>query len=328
MGKLLRSPKIVTGLCLSVVFLMLAIIGPLIAPYNPNTSLSTTNGTPMPPSAAHWLGTTQVQQDVLSQLLAGGRSTILVSLIAGAAATFLAVLFGVTAGYFGGWADDLLSMLANIFLVLPALPLLIVVFGFLGKNANPNDIVIGVIISITGWAFGARQLRAQTLSMRSRDFIDSARIVGEKSWRIMTYEILPNLVPVVATSFLFTVIYSVGTYTALSFLSVISLSHWSWGTMLYWSQSAQAAQQVRIEWWWFLPPGLAVGLFGTGLALLNFGIDEYVNPRLRASGVTGRQARRAGLPRRPQLGLTPVLSTRTAPDRSPRKPVLSGRRSS
>ena len=312
MAKLLRSPKIIIGLCLSGVFGILAIVGPLVAPYNPNTSVSTTNGTPMPPSAAHWLGTTQVQQDVLSQLLVGGRSTILVSLIAGAAATVLAVVFGVTAGYFGGWADDLLSMLANIFLVLPALPLLIVIFGFLGRGANPNDIVIGVIISVTGWAFGARQLRAQTLSMRSRDFIDSARIVGEKSWRIMTHEILPNLVPVVATSFLFTVIYSVGTYTALSFLSVISLSHWSWGTMLYWAQSAQAAQQVRIEWWWFLPPGLAVGLFGTGLALLNFGIDEYVNPRLRAAGVTGRRARRAGLPRRPRLGLTPVLSGRRA----------------
>ena len=312
MAKLLRSPKIIIGLCLSGLFVILAIIGPLIAPYNPNTSVSTTNGTPMPPSAAHWLGTTQVQQDVLSQLLVGGRSTILVSLIAGVAATVLAVVFGVTAGYFGGSADDLLSMLANIFLVLPALPLLIVVFGFLGRGANPNDIMIGVIISITGWAFGARQLRAQTLSMRSRDFIDSARIVGEKSWRIMTHEILPNLVPVVATTFLFTVIYSVGTYTALSFLSVISLSHWSWGTMLYWAQSAQAAQQVRLEWWWFLPPGLAVGLFGTGLALLNFGIDEYVNPRLRAAGITGRRARRAGLPRRPKLGLTPVLSGRRA----------------
>ena len=312
MAKLLRSPKIITGLCLAGVFGILAIVGPLIAPYNPNTSVSTTNGTPMAPSAAHWLGTTQVQQDVLSQLLVGGRSTILVSLIAGAAATVLAVAFGVTAGYFGGWGDDLLSMLANIFLVLPALPLLIVIFGFLGKGANPNDIVIGVIISITGWAFGARQLRAQTLSMRSRDFIDSARIIGEKSWRIMTYEILPNLVPVVATSFLFTVIYSVGTYTALSFLSVISLSHWSWGTMLYWAQSAQAAQQARIEWWWFLPPGLAVGLFGTGMALLNFGIDEYVNPRLRAAGVTGRRARRAGLPRRPKLGMTPVLRPSTA----------------
>ena len=312
MAKLLRSPKIIIGLCLSGAFVILAIVGPLVAPYNPNTSVSTTNGTPMPPSAAHWLGTTQVQQDVLSQLLAGGRSTILVSLIAGVAATVLAVVFGVTAGYFGGGADDLLSMLANIFLVLPALPLLIVIFGFLGRGANPNDIVIGVIISITGWAFGARQLRAQTLSMRSRDFIDSARIVGEKSWRIMTHEILPNLVPIVATTFLFTVIYSVGTYTALSFLSVISLSHWSWGTMLYWAQSGQAAQQARIEWWWFLPPGLAVGLFGTGLALLNFGIDEYVNPRLRAAGVTGRRARRAGLPRRPRLGLTPVLPGRRA----------------
>ncbi len=310
MRSLLKSPKIVIGLCLSGAFGILAIVGPYLAPDNPNTSVSTTNGTPMPPTAAHWLGTTQVQQDVFSQLLAGGRSTILVSVVAGAAATALAVLFGVTAGYFGGWADDLLSMLANIFLVLPALPLLIVIFGFLGKGANPNDLVIGVIISVTGWAFGARQLRAQTLSMRGRDFIDSARIVGEKNWRIMTFEILPNLVPVVATSFLFTVIYGVGTYTALSFLGVISLSHWSWGTMLYWAQSAQAAQVARIEWWWFVPPGLAVGLFGTGLALLNFGIDEYVNPRLRAAGITGRRARRAGLPRRPVLGLTPVLSRR------------------
>jgi peptide/nickel transport system permease protein len=298
------------GLGLSAVFGIVAIIGPLVAPYSPNASSSTTISTPLPPSAAHWLGTTQVQQDVLSQLLVGGRSTILVSLVAGLAATVLAVLFGVTAGYFAGAADDLLSMLANIFLVLPALPLLIVIFGFLGKGANPNDLVIGVIIAITGWAFGARQLRVQTLSMRNRDFVDSARIIGEKSWRIMTFEILPNLIPVVATSFLFTVIYGVGTYTALSFLGVINTSHWSWGTMLYWAQSAQAAQQVHLEWWWFLPPGLAVGLFGTGLALLNFGIDEFVNPRLRGAGsggVSRRAARRAGLPRRTQLGLTPVL---------------------
>jgi peptide/nickel transport system permease protein len=309
MTRLLRSKKILVGLSLSVAFGIVAIAGPLLAPYNPNTSVSTTLSTPMPPSAAHWLGTTQVQQDVFSQLLVGGRSTILVSLIAGLAATALAVLFGVTAGYFGGGADDLLSMLANIFLVLPALPLLIVIFGFLGRGADPNDVVIGVIISVSGWAYGARQLRAQTLSMRSRDFVDSARIIGEKSWRIMTFEILPNLVPIVATSFLFTVIYGVGTYTALSFLGVISTSHWSWGTMLYWAQSAQAAQQVHLEWWWFLPPGLAVGLVGTGLALLNFGIDEFVNPRLRSGtgGVSGRRARRAGLPRRPQLGLTPVL---------------------
>src|SRR5215472_3603754 len=309
MLQLPRSPKIRIGLGLSLIFTIFAIIGPWIAPFDPGKSLSTGSGLPQPPSSAHWLGTTQVQQDVLSQLLAGGRSTILVALIAGAVATALAVGFGVTAGYYGGFLDDLLSMLANVFLVLPALPLLIVIFGFLSKTTSPNDMLIGVVISITGWAFGARVLRAQTLSMRSRDYVQSAQIIGERGWRIMLFEIVPNLIPIVATSFLFTVIYGVGTYTALSFLGVISLSHWNWGTMLYWAQSAQAAQQVHIQWWWFLPPGLAVGLFGTALALLNFGIDEFINPRLRAAGLTRRQARKVGLPRRTPLGLTPVLSS-------------------
>ncbi len=309
-----RSPKIRIGLGLSLLFTILAIIGPWIAiigpwiaPFDPGKSLSTMSGLPQPPSSAHWLGTTQVQQDVLSQLLAGGRSTILVALIAGAVATVLAVVFGLTAGYYGGLLDDLLSMLANVFLVMPALPLLIVIFGFLSKTSSPNDMLIGLVISITGWAFGARVLRAQTLSMRSRDYVLSARIVGERGWRIMLFEILPNLTPIVATSFLFTVIYGVGTYTALSFLGVISLAHWNWGTMLYWAQSAQAAQQVHIQWWWFLPPGVAVGLFGTALALLNFGIDEFINPRLRAAGLSRRKTRQAGLPRRVPLGLTPVL---------------------
>jgi peptide/nickel transport system permease protein len=315
MLQLPKSAKIRIGLVMALVFTVLAIIGPWLAPFNPNASLNTTLSIPQPPSAAHWLGTTQVQQDVLSQLLVGGRSTILVALISGAVATALAVIFGVTAGYYGGLLDDALSMLANIFLVMPALPLLIVIFGFLNKTANPNDVLIGLVISLTGWAFGARVLRAQTLSMRARDYVTSAKIIGERGWRIMMFEILPNLVPIVATSFLFTVIYGVGTYTALSFLGVISVAHWSWGTMLYWAQSAQAAQQVHIEWWWFIPPGLAVGLFGTALALLNFGIDEFVNPRLRAAGLTRRGARRAGLPAHVQLGLTPVIDKHVVENR-------------
>ncbi|HEY3905600.1 MAG TPA: ABC transporter permease [Streptosporangiaceae bacterium] len=315
MLQLPKSAKIRVGLALALFFTLLAILGPYLAPFDPNASLTTTTGIPQAPSIHHLLGTTQVQQDVLSQLLAGGRSTILVALIAGIVATALAVLFGVAAGYYGGWLDDLLSMLANIFLVLPALPLLIVIFGFLSKSAAPNDLLIGLVISITGWAFGARVLRAQTLSMRNRDYVTSARIIGERGWRIMMFEILPNLVPIVATSFLFTVIYGVGAYTALSFLGVISVSHWSWGTMLYWAQSAQAAQQVHVEWWWFLPPGLAVGLFGTALALLNFGIDEFINPRLRAAGLSRRALRRAGLPSRVQLGLTPVIRTRAQAER-------------
>ena len=301
--RLPRSPKVLIGLGLLLVFVVLAVVGPLIAPYNPSADLAA-SGTPQAPSAAHWLGTTQTQQDVLSQLLAGGRSTIVVSFLAGVVATIIAVVVGVAAGYLGGLADDLLSMLANIFLVMPALLLLIVIFGFL--PASSNDLLIGAIIALTGWAWGARVLRAQTLSLRNRDFVESARITGESTARIIGWEIVPNLLPIIASSFLFTVLYGVGTYTAIAYLGLVNIDpHWSWGGMLFWAQSVNA--QVNGYWWWYIPPGLAVALLGTALALLNFGIDEFINPRLRAAGMTRRRARQAGIPARFPLGVTPVV---------------------
>ncbi|MBV9447545.1 MAG: ABC transporter permease [Streptosporangiaceae bacterium] len=299
-----RSPKVLIGLGMLVFFVLLGVIGPLVAPYDPSASLSVTNGVPQAPSAAHWLGTTQTQQDLLSQLLVGGRSTMLVAIMAGLVATALSVIIGVTSGYVGGLVDDLLSMLINIGLVLPALPLLIVMTGFLPKDSNPSDLLIGLIISVTGWAFGARVLRVQTLSLRNQDFVRSARIIGERGWRIIGFEIMPGLIPIIASSFLFTVIYGVGTYTALAFLGLINGNHWSWGTILFWAQSQTAAQNGY--WWWWVPPGLAVALLGTSLALLNFGIDEFINPRLRAAGLSRRRARKTGLPQRFPLGVTPV----------------------
>ena len=314
--RLPRSPKILIGFGTLMVFIVIAIIGPWIAPFDPSASLTTTNGVPQPPSAAHWLGTTQVQQDVFSQLLAGGRSTVLVAFLAGIVATILSVVIGVTAGYLGGLTDDTLSMLANFFLVLPALPLLIVIAGFLPSVGNGNDLLIGLIIAVTGWAFGARVLRAQTLSLRNRDYVESARIAGERTWRIIGFEILPNLIPIVASSFLFTVLYGVGTYTAMAFLGLISPTHWSWGGMLFEAQQQQA--EVSGWWWWYIPPGLAVAFLGTALALLNFGIDEFINPRLRAAGLTRRRAKKvahgAAVPRRFTLGVTPVVrSTEGSP---------------
>ena len=312
--RLPRSPKVLIGLAGMIGFLLLAVIGPWIAPYDPGRSFSTTASFPQPPSAAHLLGTTQQQQDVLSQLLAGGRSTVLVAFVAGLVATVLSVLIGVTAGYIGGLADDLLSMLANLFLVMPALPLLIVIFGFLPPSQGGDDLLIGLIIAVTGWAFGARVLRAQTLSLRSRDYVESARITGERGWRIIGHEILPNLIPILASSFLFTVLYGVGTYTALAFLGLVNPNHWSWGGMLFYAQVAGAEQSGY--WWLFLPPGLAVALLGTALALLNFGIDEFINPRLRAAGLTRRRARRPG--RRDGGAPAPALRAR-------RDPVVRGR---
>jgi peptide/nickel transport system permease protein len=302
--RLPRSPKIIVGLAMLSFFVLLSVIGPLVAPYSPSEIFANAP-VPLPPSGAHWLGTTNLQQDVFSQVLVGGGDMLLVSVIAGLIATTLSVIIGVTAGYLGGLADDLLSMLSNIFLVMPALPLLVILFGFLGKSGSDDLFLIGFIISVTGWAWGARVLRAQTLTLRNRDYIDSARIIGERRWRIIYAEILPNLTPIVASSFLFTVLYAVGTYTAMAFLGLVN-PNWSWGGILYYAQYNNA--EISGYWWWYIPPGIAIALLGTSLVLLNFGIDEFINPRLRAAGLSrAGSRRRARSLRSQQFALTPVL---------------------
>jgi peptide/nickel transport system permease protein len=303
--RLPRSPKILAGAGLLAFFVLLAIIGPFVRPYSPDATFADAP-VPLPPSSAHWFGTTTLQQDVFSQVLVGGGSMLLVALVGGVIATALSVLIGVTAGYLGGLADNLLSMLANIFLVMPALPLLIILFGFLGQGSGNDVVVIGLIIAVTGWAWGARVLRVQTLTLRNRDYIDSARITGERGWRIIASEILPNLTPIVASSFLFTVLYAVGTYSALAFLGLVS-PYWNWGGILANAQVASAP--ISGYWWWFVPPGLAIALLGTALVLLNFGIDEFINPRLRVAGLARRPGRRgrARAGSRQTFALTPVI---------------------
>jgi len=289
----------------------MAIIGPTLAPYQPLQLVST----PLQhPSSHYWLGTTQLGQDIWSELLYGARSTLIISFVSGAIATVLSVLIGVSAGYFGGLGDNLLSMLANIFLVLPALPFLIVINSYLPAGGKSNNVLLAAVISVTGWAWGARVLRAQTLSLRRRDFVDAARISGERPFRIITFEIVPNLVPIIASSFVFTVLYALGTYIALTFIGAIPPNdNWSWGSMLFWATSNEAP--ATGAWVWFAAPGICVALVGTALVLLNFGIDEFINPRLRAAGLTRKGLKAAGAPRtaRAPLGLTPVVRKRPAP---------------
>lgn len=281
---LLRSGKALTGVVIFGCFVLLAVIGPWIAPEDP----SKTGGPVLQsPTAQHLLGTTQSGQDILSQILVGARTSMLVGLVAATFATALGVLIGVTAGYAGGWTDDILSMLTNIFLVIPALPLTIVLTGYLhGGGWFP----IAVVISVTGWAFGARLLRAQTLSLRNRDYIKAARAIGERPWRIVTVELVPNLGAIIVSGFLFTFIFAILTEAGLSFLGLGSLSTWSWGVTLYWAQNSSAF--TTGAWWWYVPPGLCIALVGASLSLINFGADELMNPRL-ASAEKKRRARRA-----------------------------------
>ncbi len=325
-----RSPKVIAGLVIVAPFVVMSIIGRWIAPYSPNaTDLQnwvqhvlvpgTGPGTdvpaqyyplPLAPSAAHWLGTTVFAQDVLSQVLVSTQATLFVGLLAAAIATVLSVLIGVTSGYLGGGADDGLSLVANVFLAIPGLPLLIVLASY-APSAGSSIFLVAVIIAVTAWAYSARVLRAQTLSLRNRDFVEAARVSGEGRLRIIIAEVLPNLLPIVAASFLFTTLYAIYAYVAIAFLGLGGSPTssppglWNWGEML---REGFANNAIRGGWWWWwAPPGFCVALLGTGLALLNFGIDEYVNPRLRVAGLSRRVAEKAGVSVRSTLGVTPVV---------------------
>ncbi|WP_214320643.1 ABC transporter permease [Nonomuraea sediminis] len=265
--------KIRIGIGILAFFALMALVGPLLVGGDPAT---TSNDVMQGPSAAHWLGTTDTGQDILRQVVFGARISMGVGLLSAVIATVFAVLVGLVGGYFGGAVDEVLSALTNIFLVLPALPLIIVLAGYLSQRGVAS---VAVVIAVTGWAWGARVLRAQTLSVRRRDFVEAARASGEQPLRIVFYEILPVLMPVIATSFLATVVGAILAEAGLSFLGLADLSTVSWGSMLYFAQTSQAL--LRGGWWWFVPPGLCIALIGTGLALVNFGIDELANPRLR-----------------------------------------------
>jgi peptide/nickel transport system permease protein len=315
-----RSPKIILGMSIIGFFLLLTIFGPMLAPFSPDDTSFAANLTP---SAHHWFGTTSLGQDIFSQTLVGARATIVVALVAGLVATMLSMVVGVAAGYIGGYTDDGLTMMSNVFLAIPGVPLLIVIDSYLPVNSRSNTLLIGLIISLTGWAWGARVIRAQTMSLRNRDFVEAARIIGEKRYRVMFSEVAPNLLPILASSLLFTVLYAIGAYVTLAYIGLTSTSVWNWGTMLFWASANNAP--LSNEWYWFVPPGVCIALFGMGLALLNFGIDEFINPRLRAAGLSGKQRRRLGLPRRLRLGLTPVLRANvvTSTSLGSKKPVAT-----
>jgi peptide/nickel transport system permease protein len=266
------------GAVLFGIFVLAAIIGPQVAPYDPSYQNPDPSLLMAHPSAQHLLGTTQSGQDVLSQVLQGIRLTMELALLVGVIATALSVIVGVTSAFLGGIWDEFLSLVSNVFLVIPALPLLILLLGYLPEKGQWPTIIV---LSGLGWPWGARVVRAQTLTIRNRDFIAASRESGEKSWRIITLDIIPNEISLIAASFVNTVLYAIGASVALAFVGLANLNSWSLGTILYWALSQQALQLGA--WWWFVPPGLAVALIGTSLVLLNSGIDELGNPRLRAS---------------------------------------------
>lgn len=274
--------KLVIGSILVGFFVLVAVLGPIFTG-DPQTQTDDLLATP---GATHWLGTTQTGQDVFTQMMVATRSSLLVGLVVGVTATILSVLVGVVGGYLGGRWDEGLSLFSNVVLVIPGLPLLIMITAYL---KNSGEVVIALVIAVTSWAASSRVLRAQTLSLRNRDYVSAARTVGERAPRTIAVEILPNLLPIIASQFVFAVILGILSEAGLSYLGLGNINAVTWGTMLYFAQNAQALSLGA--WWWFVPPGLAIALFGCGLSLINFSIDEVINPQLKvAAGLKRRKA--------------------------------------
>jgi oligopeptide/dipeptide ABC transporter ATP-binding protein len=270
----LLEPKVFIGLVIVGFFAALAIFGPMLDHGDPG---AITSAPLQAPSLRHLLGTTQQGQDVLTQVIYGARVSMLIGFAAGLLTTVWSLLVGVTGGYLSGASSELLSMFANVFLVLPSLPLVVIMAAYLPHSGSTGIIIV---ITVTGWAWGARIIRAQTLSLRRRDFVEAARATGQGSFKIMLYDILPNEMAIITVTFLSSVVVAILTEASIAFLGLTNVTQWSWGTMLYWAQVSGA--ELAGAWWWFVPPGLCIALVGTGLAFINFGVDDIINPRLRS----------------------------------------------
>ncbi|WP_300268570.1 ABC transporter permease [Microbacterium sp.] len=280
------TPWLAVGLVLLVGIALFGLIGPLFV----GDPAAIRNDGLTPPSAEFPLGTTQTGQDVLAQLAIATRGSLEIGLIVGLLATVISAFFGILGAYIGGFADEAFSLISNVFLVIPGLPLVIVISGFVPAEAR-GLWTIAIVLAITSWAGSARVLRAQTLSIRNRDYVAASRVAGEKAWRVIVVEILPNLLPVLASQFVFAVIAAILGEAGLSFLGLGASNSSTLGTMLFYAQNGFALSLGA--WWWFVPPGLLIALFGMGLSLVNFSIDEIINPKLKTVRLHARRERRA-----------------------------------
>ena len=261
------------GIIILGLFILIAIFAPLIAPY---AATDNSFERSQDASAAHWLGTTAAGEDVLSQLLWGSQISIFVGLVAGLLSTVIAVLVGLSWGYVRGFGADVINFIVNLFLVIPGLPLMIVIAAYLSGGGIG---MIIVVVVITGWAWGARVLRSQTQSLRSRDFVTAAVFSGERPFRIVFREILPNMTSLIVGNFFGAATAAILAEAGLEFLGLGDSTVVSWGTMLFWAQNSNAL--LTGQWALLFAPGLCIALLATSLTLINFGVDGISNPRLR-----------------------------------------------
>jgi peptide/nickel transport system permease protein len=274
LGRAVRANRKATaGTVILAVFVLIAIFPWVIAHDNPNAEVYRRS---LGPSLAHLFGTTAYGQDLFAQAIWGTRQVLIIAFGAGLASTALAVLIGVAAAYLGGLWDGVLNLLTDLLLVIPLFPLLIVIAAYVH---NSGTLVLIAVLTLTGWSYTARQLRSQALSLRHRDFLEAARVRGERSLYIIVVEIIPTMTSLIVASFLTNALYAVLFASSLQFIGLGDPNSTSWGTMLYWAENNEALQTG--QYLWAVVPGALIALLGAAFALLNYAFDEIGNPALR-----------------------------------------------
>ena len=267
--------KATAGMLLLLLFCLVAAFPGVIAHDNPNAEIYPRS---LGPSLRHLLGTTSFGQDIYAQVVWGTRPVLLIAFGVGIGATLIAMLVGVAAAYLGGAWDGSLSLVTDVLLVIPLFPLLIIIGSYLH---GVGTLVMIVVITATGWSFTARQLRSQALSLRNRDFLQAARVRGERSLYIIVVEIIPTMTSLLVASFLTNALYAVLFSSSLQFIGLGNPAVTSWGTMLYWAEQEEAFQ-IGLPLW-IIAPGLCIVALGAAFALLNYAFDEIGNPALRSA---------------------------------------------
>jgi peptide/nickel transport system permease protein len=279
--------KAMIGALLLLFFCLVALFPGVIAHDDPQAEIYPRS---LGPSAQHLLGTTAFGQDMFSQVVWGTRPVLLIALLAGFGATVIAMLVGVASAFLGGVWDGVLGLVTDVLLVIPLFPLLIIIASYL--HGAGTTVLIAVII-LTSWSYTARQVRAQALTLRNRDFINAARVRGERSLYIIVVEIIPTMTSLLVAAFLTNAIYAVLFSAGLQFIGLGNPGVTSWGTMLYWAENAEAFQTGQALW--IIVPGLCLVALGAAFALLNYAFDEIGNPALRpVRSMRGKSAKRAG----------------------------------
>jgi peptide/nickel transport system ATP-binding protein/peptide/nickel transport system permease protein len=252
-----------------------AIFAKQIAPYDPTARV----GKPFsPPGAQHWLGTNDIGQDILSELIFGSRVSLLIGVVASLVAMGIGTTVGLLAGYYPRTLGNILMRAVDIILILPFLPLLILLAAYLGRSLLNTILVIGILI----WAGTARIIRAQVLTIVQQDYVLAARTIGANDFHIITQHILPQVLLLAVGQFVQATSGAILLEASLSFLGLGDPLQKSWGTVLYWAQVRGVFLSPAWKWW-VLPPGLLISMAALGFALMGFALEQTINPRLKQS---------------------------------------------